>query len=403
MGREFFKPADRNHSSKMPVPIRVHLRSSAVKNPEQMAMPLTYQRGKRYWRQRQQTRFEFQEEFSDNVSPAPFPSPLLCRPGPGSWLVTDTDLRMTTNLSSLVYTGTSGNWDRCMLVSTLPFHRKAGQYIEFEVTPQNVAYHRAGWNNASAGTIQNNEATLYIGGGGFINVTDGLDVVSPLYPYAAATSYLCRIYDTGTGFLYYVKPTLAPANAWTLLWERSTSYTRLTALWPALNNHSLAGGMDFVRVRQGMLKPPLVVTARPPANYAVAGAADALLEAMVLAPRNDQRSLYFRVSDPNNYWRAVMDTSANTFSLRKVVAGVETVVGSMTVNWSTGSYYPLRVLTFAHHLRAFYGINPGPTADDAFNQTATLCGAGPLSGGGAVVDGDILNLRCQTGGALLLN
>jgi hypothetical protein len=367
--------------------------------------PLTYQRPRRYWRQRQATRFEFQEEFSDNVGPAPFPSPLLCRPGPGSWLVTDTDLRMTTNLSSLVYAAppASPNWDRCMLVATLPFHRKAGRFLEFEVTPQNVAYHRAGWNNASAGTIQNNEATLYIGGGGYINVTDGLDVVSPLYPYTVGTSYVCRIYDTGTGFLYYIKRTLDPANAWTLLWERSTSYTRLTALWPALNNHSLQGGMDYARVREGMVKPPVVVAPRPPANYAVAGAADGLLEAMVLAPRNDQRSLYFRVSDASNYWRAVMDTSANTYSLRKVVAGVETVVSSVSANWTTGSYYLLRVLFFANHLRLFSGINPGPTADDAFNQTAALCGTGPITGGGTVLEGDILNLRFQTGGALLLN
>jgi len=290
-----------------------------------------------------------------------------------------------------------------MRVSTLPFHRRAGRFLEFEVTPQNVAYHRAGWNNGSAGTIQNNEATVYIGGGGFINVTDGLDVVSPLYPYAAGTSYVGRIYDTGAGFLFYIKRTLDPADSWTLLWERSTSYTRLTALWPALNNHSLQGGMDYVRVRQGMVKPPVVFAARPPASYAVAGGADGLLEAMVLAPRNDQPSLYFRVSDPNNYWRAVMDTTANTYSLRKVVAGVETIVSSLTVNWTTGSYYLLRVLYFGNHLRAFSGINSGPTADDAFNQTAALCGTGPLTGGGTVVDGDILNLKCQTGGALPLN
>src|SRR5947209_16032419 len=105
-------------------------------------MPWKYQRGKRYWRAFHPTPFLFQEQFAQ-VNGAPFPDPFIAQPGPGSWRVVDSDLRMTTNGHHLGYAAAPGSpqWDRAMLQGTIPFARTPGRFLEFEITPTNVAYH----------------------------------------------------------------------------------------------------------------------------------------------------------------------------------------------------------------------------------------------------------------------
>jgi hypothetical protein len=368
-------------------------------------MPLSYGRARRYWRKPHAAPFLINEDWVNNYA-APFADPKLCEPGPGSWRVSDAGLNMTTNLGSLVYAGAMpGAWDVCMLISTLPFARHPGRYLEFEFTPNTAAaYVRVGFNRASNPTIQENEATVYIGGGGFINVTDGLDVVAPLYPYSLGTSYVFRIYDTGSGFRYYVRTTLGGTSAWTLLWERETSLTHLTTLYPCFNNHSQTGTVDYVRVRQGLLKPAILTAFTPGKAWYGQGAADGLLTCTVLAPRNADRSLYFRVADSANYWRAKMDTTLGNYDLVRCVAGVETVVATTAVTWASGTLYELKVLTFGTYIRCFWGINSGPTFTSAANQTATLCGLAPATGTAPTAnDGDFTRFTFQTGGALLLN
>jgi hypothetical protein len=364
-------------------------------------MPWTYQRGKRYWRQFRVPRYSLQDEFSV-ARASPLPSPLIATPGPGSWLLTDLDLRLSVAGNTLVYAAPPGapNWNRTMLQSSLSFQRKRGRFIEFEFTPSNIAYLRAGFNNSANPIIDNNEAAIYVGGGGFINVTDGADAASPLYPYVTGQSYTCRIYDTGSGFLYYVRP--SNVASWTLIWERITSSPRLTLLWPNVNNHSIQGSTDFIRVLDGMLKPPVVFAAIPPVDYAVQATADGLFECAVKAPVNSQRSIYFRMVDGTSYWRLVMDTAANTFTLKKSVGGVESTVALTSVAWSPGQTYLLRAVCFGANIRLFHGLNSGPSITDSFNQTATLLGTGPIGGGAPGSTGDYLNLKAQTGGALLL-
>lgn len=374
-------------------------------------MPLTYFRNKRYWRQFHQYPFELNDEFG-TPHVAVLPSPQICQPGPGSWLVTDLDSRMSIPAGGgLLYAGGGANWDRCILVATTPFARKAGMYCEFETTPTNTAYLRAGWNfnqGTSGGTGANgailyNEATIYLSGGGFINLTDGLDVVSPLYPYVnTGTSYTFRIYDTGHGWLYYVRPTLTP-NAWTLLWERTHPFPHLPHFNPHYNNHSLTGTSSHFFVRQGLAKPPVANAPAPHANLLMAGAADSLIDVEIKAPTNAVRVLVFRYADANNYWFAEMNTTLQTYKLRKVAAGVTSTIASTSLLWLPGAFYRLSALTFANHIRLFSGVQSGPSTDDTFNQTAVLFGLGPTAGGGALNDGDAINLRCQTGGTLLLN
>lgn len=375
-------------------------------------MPWTYARGKRYWRQFQPSPLEFNDEFA-LARGAVLPSPKLCEPGPGSWLVTDLDSRMTQAGDSLVYaTGGGGAWDRCMLASTLPFRRQSGQYLEFEFTPTTAAaYFRGGWNfvNAASATgtganasIQYNEATIYLAGSGMVLVTDGLDVVSPLYPYALGTSTTFRVYDTGTGWLYYVSPTTALPDGWVLLWERVASFTRLSTVIPALNNLSLSGTCGHVRVRQGLVKPPVASVPLPGPGTLLTGAADGLIDAEVTAPASGSRMLVFRASDAANYWYLELDMTAQTQVLHKVVGGVDTVVAVTGDILTPGGMYRLRVLTFGPHIRTFWGIQSGPYTDDPFNQTAALFGNAP-PGGASFATGEMQNLRCRSGGRMLLN
>lgn len=363
--------------------------------------PWTYQRGKRYWRKFRNPPYELQDEFS-LAHATPLPSPQIAAPGPGSWLLTDLDARLSVAGGLLTYNAPPGspNWNRTMLQSTLAFTRRAGRFLEFEFTPANIGYLRLGFNNQSNPIIDNNEAHFYVGGGSFINVTDGADVASPLYPYVTGQSYTARIYDTGTGFLYYLRP--SNVAAWTLIWERTTSAPHFTSLWPNVNNHSIQGSTDFVRVRDGLVKPPVAFQALPAINYPVAGAADGIFEGAIKAPVNDQRSLYFRQTDSAHYWRLVMDTTNNTMALVKNQGGGEVTVALTSVLWSAGAAYLCRAVCFASHIRLFYGLNSGPSTDDSFNQTATTFGTGPIGGGAPGNDGDIINLKCQTGGAMLL-
>jgi hypothetical protein len=372
-------------------------------------MPWSFYRGKRCWRQFHPFPYELHDAYGVNHA-AVLPSPQLCVPGPGSWLVTDTASRMSISGGKLTYASDpSPNWDRCLLVSTLPFTRKAGRYCQFEWTPTSVEYSRLGWNFVNAasstgtganGSIQYNEACVYLAGSGMVLVTDGLDVVSPLYPYATGTSYTFRVYDNGLGWLYYVCPTASLPNGWVLLWERFRSFTHDTRYVLAQNNHGQTGTSAEAFVRQGLVKPPVAAHAQPGASLLLSGAADGLFDAEVRAPTNDRRKLVFRCTDPNNYWYVALDTTAQSMVLDKVVGGVDTPVATTSVLWVPGAYYRLRVLCFANHIRTFFGINSGPYTDDSFNQSAVLLGT-QLAGN--FNDGDVINMRQQTGGHLLLN
>lgn len=377
-------------------------------------MPWSYQRNKRYWRQFHSYPFEFHDAYGVNHA-AVLPSPQICVPGPGSWLVSDVASRMSVSSGKLTYASDpSPNWDRAMLVATLPFTRHAGRYCQFEWTPAAIEYTRFGWNFVNAasatgtganGSIQYNEANIYLAGSGMVLVTDGLDVASPMYPYSVGTSYTFRVYDQGPGqgFLYYVCPTASLPSGWVLLWERFRSFTPDTRYVLAQNNHGQTGTSAEAFVRQGLVKPPVAAHAQPGPNLLLAGAADGLFDAEVRAPLNDKRQLVFRASDSSNYWYVTLDNTNQTMVLGKVAAGVNTTVALTSVLWVPGAYYRLRVVTFANHIRTFFGINSGPLTDDSFNQTAELLGTGVAGMSGNFNDGDVLNMRCQAGGRLLLN
>jgi hypothetical protein len=100
----------------------------------------------------------------------------------------------------------------------------------------------------------------------------------------------------------------------------------------------------------------------------------------------------FRRSDALNFWKLVLDRAGNQLALVKVVAGAATTVATSPFTWATGDTHLLRVVHFGDKLRVFLGNIAGPTATDAFNQTA--------AGIGTLADTTYQRLRCDAGGVL---
>jgi hypothetical protein len=353
-------------------------------------MPWTYCRGRKAWRQAAAAPYLLQDEFLV-PDPNPLANPRICEPGPGTLNVQDLDGRLSVNFGALTFAGASAAWDRTYLYSTMGFARRVGRYLEFEFTPQNLDYMRVGWQRAANGLIADNDAMIYIGGGGFVNVIDGIDPVSPFYPYAAlSASYRFRVVDTGDGYHYYVQE--APGTSWTLLWRKTNSNARLFAIYPAIQNIALAGTMQWFRIASGRLKPPVAFLAAPANQQASCGAADGITEVSVTVPAAGAPGLVFRQSDAANFWKLALNRAGNQLELVKVVAGAATTVAASPFTWTTGDTHLLRVVHFGDKLRAFLGNTAGPIATDAFNQTA--------AGIGTLADTTYQRLRCDAGGSL---
>jgi hypothetical protein len=353
-------------------------------------MPWTVCRGRKAWRVRVEPGWLIQDEFVA-PQPNPLPNPRVCEPGPGTLTRQDLDNRMSVNFGALVFAGASATWDRTYLFSQQGFTRLPGRFLECELTPQNFDYLRVGWQRASNGLIADNDALIYVGGGGFINVIDGLDPISPLYPYVLlSTSYRFRVVDTGDGYHYYVQE--APSNNWTLIWRKTNTNARLFAIYPAVQNIALQGTMQWLRVGNGRLKPPVALIVRPAVNEASCGAADGISEVELDVPAAGAPGLVFRQSDAVNFWKLVIDRAGNQIALVKVVAGVATTVGTTPFPWLTGDPVRLRVVHFGDKIRCFLGNSAGPVVTDGFNQAAL--------GIGTLADTTYRRLRCDTGGVL---
>jgi hypothetical protein len=356
-------------------------------------MPWSYCRGRRAGRIVAAPPYRLNDEF---IVPDANPlnaQPRICEPGPGTLFWQDLDGRLSVNFGALTFAGASGAWDRTYLYSQNPFARRAGRFLEFEWTPANLEYLRVGWQKAKSGLIGDNLALMYFGGGGFVNVVDDLDVVSPLYPYTTlSTSYLGRVVDTGEGFLYYVQDRTNSPGVWTLLWRKELSPSRLDSLYPAIQNIGQQGTMQFFRVRNGSVPPPSALVRQPAQGQDACGAADGLFEVQFAVPAAGAPGLVFRKSDAGNFWKLVVNRAGGSLDLVKVVGGAATVVASTAVAWTTGTWVRPRALTFGDKIRTWLGLLAGPTATDAFNQTAALCGT--------LADVTYSDLRCDTGGTL---
>jgi hypothetical protein len=353
-------------------------------------MPWTYCRGRKVWRQPPGSASLLQDEFVV-PDPNPLANPRICEPGPGALHVHDMDARLSVNFGALTFAGASAAWDRTYLFSSVGFARRAGRYLEFEFTPLNLEYLRVGWQRAANGLIADNDAMIYFGGAGFINVIDGLDPVATLYPYAAGVaSYRFRVYDTGEGYHYYAQT--APETTWTLLWRKTHTNAPLFAITPAIQNIALTGTMQWFRVRNGRLKPPAAFVAVPAPEERRCGAADGITEVELEVPAAGSPGLVFRWADAANFWKLVLNRAGNQLELVKVVAGAPTLVAAAPFTWTTGDTQRLRVVHFGDKLRAFLGNIAGPIATDSFNQAAM--GVGTLS------DAVYRRLRCDGGGVL---
>lgn len=355
-------------------------------------MPWSHCRGRRVPRVHSSPPYEFADEFS---TPDPNPlaaQPRLSEPGPGNLFWVDLDGRLSVNFGALTFTNPgSAGWDRTYLYSKNPFERRSGRYIEHEWTPQSLDYQRVGWQKAATGTIGDNVAMTYFGGAGGVNVVDDLDVAATNYPYSVLTGYYVRLYDSGSGFYYYIADRSAPTT-WYLLWRKDLSPSRLDTVWPAIQNIAQDGTMQFFRIRQGQVPRPAVLVRQPANNEFRCGAAAGLFEA-TLTLSTGKPCLFFRYLDANNWWKIEADIAAGFLRLKKLVAGVATTVASTAVTLTAGEVITLRAVCFKNYIRTFVGMFAGPSATSTDLQTAMNCGVG--------ADATYTRLRCDTGSLIV--
>ncbi len=355
-------------------------------------MPWSFCRGRRYFRARPQEAYEFNDEF---VVPDANPlsaQPRICEPGPGvlQWL--DLDGRLSVNFGALTFTGASGAWDRTALHTEFQsWARRRGRYLEFEWTPLVNDSMRVGWQRGSTLLIADSLAMIYFGGGATVNVVDEQDTMETGYPYSAATySYRCRVVDTGTGFLYYIRRSID--TDWTVLWHKPLSMSRLTPIRIGIQNIAQTGTMQYLRIGNAPLRPPSII--RQPANNELyCGAASGLLDVTFLTPASGAPGLIYRYQDAQNYWRVEIDKTAGEVQLIKKVANADTTVATYADEPNTGDTVRLRILFFGSSHRVFIAQNRVIAATDAALSTAE--GIGTLGGGVTYTD-----LRFDSSGAL---
>lgn len=351
-------------------------------------MPWSHCRGRRVAHSLALPPYELVDEFTTPDANPLAAQPRLCEPGPGNLFWVDTDNRLSVNFGALTIANPgSAGWDRTFLYSANSFTRTSGRYIEHEWTPQNLDYQRVGWQKAASGFISDNVAHTYFGGGGGVNIVDDLDVAATNYPYAAFTRYLCRVYDSGAGFYYYIADGTAP-GVWYLLWRKDLSPSKLATVYPAIMNIAQAGTMQYFRIRQGTVPKPAAHVREPIVNERRCGGKDGLFETTLTLGAGTP-CLFFRYQDASNYWKLEADIAAGFLRLRKRVAGVNTLVASTAWTLTATEKLTLRVVAFKQYIRSFVGMAAGPSATDTDLMTADRVGVG--------ADATYTFLRADTG------
>lgn len=355
-------------------------------------MPWNTERGRKYWRAPQAPATRLLDLYlTDRANP--MASPRAGEPGPGSFDLTDLDGRLSVAGGALKYdTLPSTGWDRTIAACSTSFTRAAGLCLGIQNVVSGYGYATFGWMTARAGTIANREAAISPDNDQTLHVTDGLTDLLTGFSQTAGLKYDYRIYCTRDGFLYYAKA--ATSSTWALLWYKTLAASRLSTLYAAANLHTQPGQITRFEVRARRLKPPQLSAARPGPGALFAGAANGVLDGTVLAVAGAQRGLLFRYQDASNYWKLVIDASANQLQLIKVQGGAASTIGATAFTPPVGDRVNLRVQLNGATIRTYSGTTAGPATTSTTFQLATLAGTDT----GAA--DDYRELVMQTGGVL---
>jgi hypothetical protein len=341
-------------------------------------LPWSYSRGRKFWRQGLITPYEFQDEFTI-ADVNPLVTPRLAEPGPGMWNVVDLDGRLAVNLNQLAITGGgSAAWDRTYLENPQPWARKAGRLLEFKYAPISAGNARIGWQSAPGGLVASNLAMLqYENSGPYLQVRDEQGTIPVNFPTAAgASGQLCRIYDTGTEFLFFVADPLVSSHYFYPLWRKTSTRSGRADIYHAIQNYDQQFTMDYLRIREGWLPKPTAHLVDPAAGQLALCGADGYCEVQVTTPASGTAELRFRYQDSLNYWRAELNIAGSTLKLVKKIAGTDTTLGTTAVTWTTGEPVTLKAVFFGTAIRIFYGRLAGTATTSANLQSAALCGTG---------------------------
>ena len=340
-------------------------------------MPWQTGRARRYYRQGPLPAFDLLDEFLV-ADPNPLISPRKCEPGPGSLTVLDTDAILSVNFGALTSAGGGAGFDRNYVHSPNSFSRRAGRFIEWEITPITDAAFQGGWNKTSSPLVAGALAQIAFVATPNIQVLDDTTYVAVNMPYTSSSqAFICRVYDLGNAFLYYVQD--RAVGTWQPLWRKELTPSGLDAIYPVLQWNTMQSTTQFLRIKSGRVPHAAVQIANPGQDtYYDVGAADGLFEVTFQSSGSGKPGLIFRRTDANNYWGLRADIAGATVELYKVVAGVTTSVGTTSVSFATTPNIRLRAVCFGTRIRTFFGLTAGTATTDAAHQTATQIGTGAV-------------------------
>lgn len=297
-------------------------------------------------------RWLFRDEFSAAAS-APLGSQLPASPGPGSWLVVDTEARLSRSGGSLACAGGKaapifgdpGLWAQAVT-------RRPGLALVARLRFSSLGYFNLGFDAEQTGSA--GEAAFYFQGAS-IYVNCGGASVGPLAEVAAATEYLLAVALRQSGAHFYLKGG-AFAN-WVRLWVSPTGST--AALYPALSNYNTAFTSSLARVvalpmpfqSDGALFHLRLAGSRL-AGETFVHPAGFLQEFTVSASPGGLAHLSFRRQDANNRYFLLL-TQAGDVQLFELSNGLETLRASGV--WSFANGERMVIIVDGSAIRVFAG------------------------------------------------
>lgn len=211
--------------------------------------------------------------------------------------------------------------------------------------------------------------------GAFRPFDGGLVAPIPFTSWSGLTDESFSIMLLSTGFLVF-KRTNGKVR---LHWVGVTSSA--SNLYPVFKNYVGVGGMDYIKVRDFTLASDTVLAtmyqATPVSGTLYQGSADGTFDLVMVSPSSlaNQTELRFRVVDDSNYWVAYLKADGSLI-ISKFVAGVETVVRTVTSVVTTSQTIRVRIMAVADKISAMTYTGTawtmrGTQITDAFQQTAT--------------------------------
>lgn len=276
-------------------------------------------------------RWLFRDEFAVDAA-APLGSPLPAAPGPGSWVVTDTENKLSRSGGKLVCAGGKaapafgdpGIWGPALT------RRPGIAMVSLFNFTGSANYCQVGFDADQANALG---GACHYFEGGTLSIVCGSETTSGSLLVVTGSGQVYKLCTVvaDPGALFFIKG--GAFTEWTLAWKSNA--LPAATLYPALSNFNAAFNLDMMRVLQ--LPAPFnsgygIATARMSGARAQGDAfvhpANCLAEWIATTlPSSGSITINLRKADVNNYWSVVI-AADGSLTLNEVNGGVTTARGS---------------------------------------------------------------------------